>query len=124
MPESFLDRFSASEVARIREAGTEVTVPAGWSPIWEGTPSDKAYVLLEGEVSVRHGSDEFAVLTPGDIMGETSIVNQKLRNATLVATSDLRALHLTRETIEQLSSEIPSFREALDDAVARHTPGG
>lgn len=122
MPESFFDGFSGDEIAQIKAAGTEVTVPSGWSPIWEGTPSDKAYILLDGEVSVRHGAEEFATLSAGDIMGEMSIVNHALRNATLVAKTDLRALHLSRETIERLSEEIPSFKTALAKAVERHTP--
>ena len=53
MSVSFFDAFTPQEVARISAAGTAVTVPQGWSPIWEKTPADKAYILLDGTVSVR-----------------------------------------------------------------------
>ena len=53
MSVSFFDAFTPQEVARISAAGTAVKVPQGWSPIWEKTPADKAYILLDGTVSVR-----------------------------------------------------------------------
>ncbi len=28
-------------------------LPADWSLIWEKTPADKAYLIVDGEVSVR-----------------------------------------------------------------------
>ena len=71
--------FTDDEVQRIKNAGTFVTLPADWSPIWEKTPSDKAYILLSGEVSVRKDGQEIARLGPGEIIGEVGIVNHKLR---------------------------------------------
>ena len=68
------DGFTDDEVDRIKNAGTFVTLPADWSPIWEKTPADKAYILLSGEVSVRRGGEEIARLGPGDIIGEAAIV--------------------------------------------------
>ena len=62
--------FTDDEVQRIKNAGTFVTLPANWSPIWEKTPSDKAYILLSGEVSVRKDGEEIARLGPGEIIGE------------------------------------------------------
>jgi len=62
MAVSFFDSFTPQEVARISAAGTAVKVPEGWSPIWEETPADKAYILLDGTVSVRRGGRELTTL--------------------------------------------------------------
>lgn len=108
------DGFTDDEVDRIMHTGTFVTLPADWSPIWEQTTSDKAYILLSGEVSIRKGGEEVARLGPGEIIGEAGIVNHSLRNASVVSLSKLEALHFTREQVHQLCEKVPSFRAAID----------
>ena len=111
-----IDRFSDlsdKEVAKIASAGTYVTVPADWALMGEGTASDKAYLLISGEVSVRKDGKEIATLGPGDIFGEMGIIKHKLRTATVVSLSRLEALHFTKEQVEELEQQIPAFRAAL-----------
>ncbi len=111
---SFFDTFTPREVARISAAGRRVKLPSGWSPIWEKTPSDKAYILLDGTVSVRRDGKEIAQLGPGEIMGEAGIVNHSLRTASIVALTPLEVIHFTDEAVRALCTEMPSFKEALD----------
>lgn len=112
---SFFDSFTPQEVARISARGRHVTLPEGWSPIWERTPADKAYILLQGTVSVRRHGEEIAQLGPGEIMGEQAIVGHKLRNASIVALTPLEVIHFTSETVRELCEEMPSFKAALDE---------
>lgn len=115
MPKTtFLDQLSSSEIARVRAAGTQVTMPAQWSPIGEQTPADKAYVILSGTVSVRRHGIEVARLGAGDIMGEMAILNHSLRSATLVSLTRLELLHLTAEAVRTLRVQLPAFRTALE----------
>lgn len=122
MPGTFFESFTPPEVARISAAGRRVRLPEGWSPIWERTPADKAYVIIDGEVSVRRGGEEIARLGAGDVMGEGGIVRHSLRSASLVALTPLDLIHFTAEAVEQLSTEMPGFRRALD-AVAESRLG-
>lgn len=114
MADSFYDRFSPEEIARISASGTRVHVPEGWSPIWEKTPADKAYVILDGSVSVRQHGSEIARLGPGDIVGEAAIVNHSLRSASIVALTPLEMIHFTDETVRRLCDEMPAFQSALE----------
>lgn len=116
MAVSFFDTFTPQEVARISAAGTAVRVPEGWSPIWERTPADKAYVLLSGTVSVRRNGTEIAQLGPGEIMGEAAILNHSLRTASIVALTPLELIHFTDETVLRLCDDIPGFQAALQAA--------
>lgn len=111
---AIFDGFSDHEVDRIKNTGTHVTLPADWSPIWEKTSADKAYIIVSGEASVRRGGDEIATLGPGDIFGEGAIINHKLRNASIVTTTKVELIHFTREQVNQLRDDIPAFAEALD----------
>jgi CRP-like cAMP-binding protein len=116
MAVSFFDTFTPQEVARISAAGTAVRVPQGWSPIWEKTPADKAYILLEGTVSVRRDGKEIAQVGPGEILGEAAIVNRSLRTASVVALTPLELIHFTAPTVLRLCEGIPAFGEALRTA--------
>ncbi|MEO5663478.1 MAG: cyclic nucleotide-binding domain-containing protein [Nocardioides sp.] len=121
MTSSIFDALTADEAARVRAAGTPLTLPAGWSPIGERTPADKAYILTAGEVSVRRSGTEIATLGAGQIIGEAAIVNHTLRSASIVALTPLKALHYTSERLEALVAEIPAFADAVAAAAAeRH----
>jgi CRP-like cAMP-binding protein len=111
---AILDDLNDRERDEVKNTGTFVTLPEGWSPIWEKTGADKAYIIVNGEASVRVGGKEVATLGPGDIIGEAAIVNHKLRNASVVMTKRTEVLHFTRDQVEKLCSEIPAFKQALD----------
>ena len=118
MAETFFSMFSPEEIARISSSGTKVNLPEGWAPISEKTGADKAYIILNGTVSVRRHGEEVAQLGAGDIVGEAAIMNQSLRTASIVALTPLELIHFTAEQLEQLNVELPSFHEALDKVAA------
>jgi CRP-like cAMP-binding protein len=119
---TFFEHFTPKEVARISGAGRRVKLPAGWSPIWEDTPADKAYIILDGTVSVRRDGKEIAQIGPGDIVGEAAIVGHKLRNASVVALTPLETIHLTDEALRELDQDMPSFHQALQEVAQSRMP--
>ena len=123
MTDSILDALDPADAQRVLAAGRELTLPQGWSPIAESTPADKAYLITEGEVSVRKGGTEIATLGPGTVVGESAIVNRTLRSATIVALTPLKVVHFTSEGIQQLATEVPAFGEALRVAAAERLEG-
>ncbi|MFL6060322.1 MAG: Crp/Fnr family transcriptional regulator [Marmoricola sp.] len=114
-----LDRFkdfSDDEIKMVVAKSTYLTVPEGWALMAENTPADKAYLILSGEVSVRRGGAEVAVVGAGDLIGEMALVNHKLRSATVVTQTPLEALHFTSENVSDLNAKIPHFNDALAGA--------
>ncbi len=120
---SFFDSFTPREVAQISAHGRRVKLPQGWSPIWEDTPADKAYILLEGTVSVRRDGAEIAQLGPGDIVGEAAIVGHTLRTASIVALTPLVAIHFTDTDVTSLMADMPSVRDKLQAVVDERMKG-
>jgi CRP-like cAMP-binding protein len=116
MTTSILDQLSPADAQRVLSAGTPLTLPQGWSPISEQTPADKAYLITEGEVSVRRGGTEIATVGAGSIVGESAIVNRTLRTATVVALTPLRVVHFTSDRLADLIEQVPAFGEALQAA--------
>ena len=113
-----LEGLDDDDLARVVRAGRHVHLPANWSLIWEKTPADKAYLIVDGEVSVRRSGQEIARLGPGDVIGEMAIVNHKLRSASVVSLTPLEVVHFTKEGLEQLLEDVPAFADALRGTAA------
>lgn len=112
---------SRADLEAIIASGYVVSVPQGWSLIWDRTPADKAYVILDGTVEVRRGDQVVATLTAGEVIGEVAILKRKLRSANVTALTPLTVLHFGRETVERLFAEVPVVRRALNAAVDAHS---
>lgn len=108
-----LESLTDAELKTVIDAGRHVHLPANWSLISEKTPADKAYLIVDGDVSVRRGGQEIARLGPGDVIGEVSIVEHKLRTASVVSLTPLEVIHFTRESVEELLEKVPAFGEAI-----------
>ena len=113
-----LEDLSNADLKKVIDKGRHVRLPANWSLIWEKTPADKAYLIVDGEVSVRKGSQEVARLGPGDVIGEMAIVGHKLRSASVVSLTPLEVIHFTKESLEELLDDVPAFGEALRDTTS------
>jgi CRP-like cAMP-binding protein len=113
-----LETLDDADLATVVRAGRYVRLPADWALIWEKTPADKAYLIVDGAVSVRKGGQEVARLGPGDVIGEMAIVNHKLRSASVVSLTPLEVIHYTSESLERLLEEVPAFGDALRGTTA------
>jgi CRP-like cAMP-binding protein len=113
-----LEALTDADLAAVVNAGRHVHQPAGWALISESTPADKAYLIVDGEVSVRKGGAEIARLGPGDVIGEIAIVEQKLRTASVVSLTPLEVIHFTRESLEKLIADVPAFGAAVRGTTA------
>ena len=69
------------------------------------------FVIVSGEVRVcvdEEGREmELARRTTGEYVGELSIINREPRNATLIASGEVRALSIDQKTFEGLLRERP-----------------
>ena len=108
-----LEDLSNADLKKVIAKGRHVRLPANWSLIWEKTPADKAYLIVDGEVAVRKGRDEVGRLGPGDVIGEMAIVGHKLRSASVVSLTPVEVIHFTKEALEELLDEVPAFDKAL-----------
>src|SRR3954451_12330585 len=108
-----LEDLSNKDLKTVIDKGSHVRLTANWSLIWEKTPADKAYLIVDGEVSVRKGKEEIARLGPGDVIGEMAIVGHKLRSASVVSLTPVEVIHFTKDSLQALINEVPAFADAL-----------
>ncbi|HEY6931816.1 MAG TPA: cyclic nucleotide-binding domain-containing protein [Marmoricola sp.] len=108
-----LESLSNADLKKVIAAGRHVHLPADWALIQEKTPADKAFLIVDGEVSVRRHGEEIARLGPGDVIGEMAIVQHKLRSASVVSLTPLEVIHFTDEAITRLVDQVPAFADAI-----------
>jgi CRP-like cAMP-binding protein len=94
-----LDRKS---LLALGATGRVVHLPSGWALMSEDTPADSVYVLLGGDTEVRHGSAVVATLTAGALVGEAALIDRRRRNASVITTSEVRALRLNYDDLPAL----------------------
>jgi CRP/FNR family transcriptional regulator, cyclic AMP receptor protein len=111
----------AALLRRMVDLGHVVHVQPRWTMLAEQTAPEKAYVLLTGEVEVRRRGEHLGRCRAGEVLGELGILRHRLRSATVVASTDVVALHLRDDVFEQLHAEDPYFRDLVDAAASRKT---
>lgn len=79
----------------------------------QGEEGDSAYIILEGAadvvVATERGKRTVATVGAHDIVGEIAILCDVPRTATLVATTELEALIVSKENFLKLLKEFPEM---------------
>jgi CRP/FNR family cyclic AMP-dependent transcriptional regulator len=119
---SLFSSLSDQDLESIAAFAEEVSVPEGKVLVKEG---DWAYELIgieEGTARVERDGDHIAELKTGDFFGEVGVLESQLRTATVVASSPMRLIVLTRWEIKRLEKQAPEAIEQLMRAVEERRP--
>ncbi|HEX2172934.1 MAG TPA: cyclic nucleotide-binding domain-containing protein, partial [Dehalococcoidia bacterium] len=93
--------------------------PAGTTIYSQGdSGAEICYVLRRGQVDVlavdyRHRPNQLARLGPGEVFGESILLNETSRWATIRAVTDVQALILSGQALQILMREFPSASTSL-----------
>lgn len=88
----------------------------------QGDPGRELFILVEGTVRVERSGEEVNRLGPGDFLGEGALILSKPRNATITATSPIRALIITGTNFKRLLQEDAAISMRVLDTLAERTP--
>ncbi len=98
----------------------ETSVSAGDVLVREGDFSYELMAIEEGQAEVRRGDETLATLGPGDFFGEVGVLNNEMRNATIVATSGMRLVTLTTWELKRMRN-MPGVMEKINEVIAART---
>ncbi len=114
------------ELSHISPFVDETSVTAGYRLVNEGDYSYQFMAIEEGTAEVLRGGEHLADLGPGDFFGEMGLLEKDRRNASVVATSDLRAITMTGWDLRRLEKAAPEvaarIQRTLDER--REAAGG
>ena len=110
---SLLSGLSLERLQAVDRVAREAEYVQGEVIVREGEPGDELYLLVEGTVEVRRRTGEGEVrldtLGAGAYFGEMAVLDGSPRSATVVATSDVRALVLDGVRLRELVLEMPEL---------------
>jgi CRP-like cAMP-binding protein len=102
-------RCSKKELRTIANLADRVEWPEGKTVIKEGGLGREFFILIEGTASVSQRGGKVHELAAGEWVGEIALVANVPRTATVVTTSQVSALVLTRRGFSQVIEDSPSI---------------
>jgi CRP/FNR family cyclic AMP-dependent transcriptional regulator len=115
---SLFSGCTKKELEKIVRAGDEITMTAGTVIVDQGQTGREAFVVLEGEVSVRRNGRRVTSLGPGAMVGELSLLDHGPRTATAVCETDCTLLVIDPRHFRAVLEDVPSMSVKLLAALA------
>jgi CRP/FNR family transcriptional regulator, cyclic AMP receptor protein len=113
---------STKELRQIAAIADELAFREGKVLTKQGGPGREMFILLDGTVKVERNGVQINELGPGDFLGEGALVLRKPRNATITATSPLRALVITDANFNELLLADGRISGKVHETLAARTP--
>lgn len=110
---------SRRDLHQLASATDEIRLAEGTELTRQGDIGREAFVILSGTAEVRRDDVAIAALGPGDVVGELALLDGGPRSATVVATTDMDVLVLTRPAFNAVLDQVPTLAHRLLVTVAR-----
>ena len=104
--------LTPTELALFFSEEARTSLPEGAVVIQEGLPGDEMFVLLEGELVISIQGKHIDHLTPGMILGEMAMVDDRPRSATAIAVTDCTLIRLDRARFLEPDQPVAAIRPA------------
>jgi CRP/FNR family transcriptional regulator len=109
---------------RIVSVSTEKFHKKGEAIILQDSDVNGLYIIVDGMVRISRTSEDgrvkvLAILSPGDIMGEMSILDEELASATAEAFEDSKLLFIRREDFQNILLKYPAISLSVAKVLAR-----
>jgi CRP-like cAMP-binding protein len=80
----------------------------------EGSPGAEFFVLVDGLVAASRSAGTVSLMRPGSWFGETALLHNRPRGATVTVRSDSTVIVFERREFNTLMSIAPQVRERLE----------
>ena len=111
--------LNPKQLAAVDGLLTPLDVAHGRELIREGQAGREFFIVVNGEAEVRRGDDVVAVRGPGTFFGETALLLDRPRNASVVARTDMAVEVIERKDFRRLLDEFPDLYAPLLEATAQ-----
>lgn len=114
-----LGDLTDQDIQFLSEAGSVKTMSAGESIVEAGSSVEALFIITEGSFAVET-TDGFhiAELAAGDVVGEMSLVENRLPEANVKATAESRVLIIPRDALLAQLDQEPRFAARFYKALA------
>jgi CRP/FNR family transcriptional regulator, cyclic AMP receptor protein len=107
-----------SELRKIRGSLDQAEVDEGQLLVEEGEMGSYLFVIVSGRAQVRRKGRTVSELGPGDHFGELSLLDRKPHSASVVCTTDMEMLILSRRHFDRLLTSVPTITGKMFKSMA------
>ncbi len=111
--------LSGKQLAAVDALVTTLDVSSGSELIRQGELGREFVVVVNGEAEVRRDGEVIAIRGPGTFFGETALLLDQPRNASVVATTDMTIEVIDRQDFKRLLEKHPDLHAPLLEATAQ-----
>ena len=111
----------ADDLRRVAALAREERFPEGGVVVEEGRKANAFYVVVEGEAIVSVRGRTAAVRRQGQWFGESALVDDERRHATVSAATDLTVLAWPGETLREVLARNPAALQHVFDEIRRRS---
>ena len=115
--------FSALSRAEIRDLATtadRTSARAGRTLVTQGGPGLECFVVATGELEVTRDGKFVARIGPGSVVGEVALLDNAVRNAEVVAVTDVEVAVFDPRSFRTALSGNPRFRALVERSAQAH----
>ncbi len=113
-----------SDLRTIAMLGTQLEIGAGTVLTTEGKPGSEFFLVRAGTARCVRNGQKVAAFGPGDFFGETALLTNAPRTATVIATSDMTVIVFNRREFSSLLDSAPQISRKLLKALAERQSQG
>ena len=111
--------LSDGELQAVARVAEEFEEPAGTTLVREGDYGYELIALERGTADIVRNGTVVDRIGPGDFFGEIAVMAKRgLRNASVVSTSPVRIIAITRHHMQVLAERLPAVAETIREAAA------
>jgi CRP/FNR family transcriptional regulator, cyclic AMP receptor protein len=101
------------ELERIARSGDEIKMTAGSLLVDQGQTGREAFVVLDGQVTVKRNGRKVTTLEPGGIVGELSLLDHGPRTATVVCETDCTLFVIDQRHFLAVLDDVPTLAHKM-----------
>ena len=115
----FLRQLSLQELDKLMEALKRRQCPAGNTVIKQGDPGDAFYMISTGKVEVYDKGKLVAARGPGEYFGESALVTDSPRSATVKTTVETELYVLYKDAFKKILMANPGIAASIKTHMAK-----
>ena len=114
------DQLTRAELANLASAADRTSAPAQRVLVAQGGRGLECFVVANGELDVVRDGELVARIGPGSVVGEIALLDNAVRNANVVAVTDVEVAVFDVRSFRRALDGNPRFRAMVERAAEAH----
>jgi CRP/FNR family cyclic AMP-dependent transcriptional regulator len=112
--------LSRAEIRGLASAADRTAAPAGRVLVTEGGRGLECFVIAAGELDVYRKGEFVSRIGPGSVVGEVALLDNAVRNAEVIALTDVEVAVFDPRSFRTALSANAQFRQLVERAAETH----